>query len=205
MKRNKFLLLFLLNLMWSPTFSNEDCINDLSNKKTEFKENDLVFLGKIADYEETDRIFNFEILETYKGFHPSDEIKIKFIDNNGESIYHYGKMNGYWIIYANRTGINTATTKFCGASRNFQNRTYLNKLPPPPEFFKSKKDSLEHYIQIEKLITKHQQEWINEILELKEKERNWSFLWISGILLSVILNIILIRKLRKKASCQQRI
>ncbi|TDN79068.1 hypothetical protein DET49_1403 [Salegentibacter sp. 24] len=198
MKYKILILLLFLNLMWAPLYSNENCINDLSNTENERKESDLIFLGKIVNFEETEKRYNFEIIEVYKGFHPLNEIQIDFLDYDGKKTALFDKKNGFWIMYANRTGINSATAKLCGASRTFQNRTYLNRLKPRPEFFESKKDSLEYFFQIEKLINKNQQKWTNEILELKENQKNWNAFVIFALLLLVVLTFILIKNKRKK-------
>ena len=196
MKNNICLFLFLI-LIWVPTFPNEICINDLSNRQTEQEESDLIFLGKIVDFRESDTLYEFEIIDLLKGFHPWSEISVKFKDVNGKATNIY-QPNGYWIIYAQRTGIKGGTAKSCGVSRSFQNKTYLNKLQPPPENFGSKKDSLAYYLEVEKLISENQKLWVDEVLELKEEEKKGMLFWIFGLIIFLGLFLWFFIRLRKK-------
>ncbi len=196
---NKILLLFLIVFFCTPTFSNELCLSNAINGENEYRKSDFVFLGKVSDFDTKNNSFQFEILDVYKGFYPLNKISIEFVYSNGDIAPELGQINGYWIIYAQRKGLNSATVKICGASRNLQRQTIQQNIAPPPEFFNSKKDSLEYYNLKEKLVIESQKEWINEIMVLEEKKKDWNIIVLSGILLiSITLNIVFLIKLKKK-------
>lgn len=193
MYKLKYLLFILIGFVYTSTFSSEDCVSSIFERDIEYQQSNLVFLGEVIDYNKEENYFQFKILDIYKGIHPWHNINIKF-EERGVTItpLNIEKSDGYWIIYSRRKGLNKATVNFCGASRNLHRRNLIEMIAPPPEFFKSKSDSLEYVILKKKLKIENQTEWINEVMLLKAKETNWSILILSGILsISIIWKIIL--------------
>lgn len=193
----KYLLLFLASITCTSVFASQICYGDTSDRELEYKNSNLVFLGKISESNRNDNSFQFEILEVFKGLHPWNKITIVFEEHNGNRLFEIDEREGYWIVYAKRESLNKAIAIVCGASRNILNKDMpAYKISPPPEFFASKVDSLEHENLKKDFRIERQEESINEVILLKERSRT-PLLLLGLLLVSLVLNIILINKRRK--------
>lgn len=192
----KYLLLFLTSITCASVFASQICYGDTSDRELEYKNSNLVFLGKISEANRNDNSFQFEILEVFKGFHPWNKITIAFESHYGSRVTEIDEREGYWIVYAKRKSLNKAIAIVCGASRNILNKDMpAYKISPPPEFFASKVDSLEHENLKKDFRIERQEESINEVILLKGRRRT-SLLLLGFLLVSLALNIILLFRRR---------
>ena len=136
-----------------------------SLRQISYVESELVFLGELVEYDTTNFTYSFRIIEQFKGEQRESIIKGKYFDSCSE----FPHDNGMWIVYADlREGL--IDINQCLASRSKANPICINcyELPRPLSTASTEKDKENFENEINRLKTKAQEDWENEIQLLRQ-------------------------------------